>query len=366
MTPPRIDVLRVRGSHREVGLQIGEACRDVIREAVAFDEPEMVPAGRSVSEQLAAAVPYRSATARAMPWVLEELDAVAEAAGVDPMAVFAYSVEEIWFDPSPAGADESAAPAEAGAGRGCSDLVAVPPATANGHVLVGHNNDLSVRNQDQLIAIEWDVPGDPLVFTIGIGPWISVGFNSAGIALTGNELSPNDERVGVPRLLQVRSMLRSLTLDEALDEALRPDRASSYNNVLSSADGRVRNVEGSATDAEVVSPDAAGVLAHTNNYVCDRMLRYEHSRYAASSNTRYLRARSLLEEAASLPGSIDETRLRAMLSDHESAPESLCRHGTQPSDSKTVFWCVADVTERRVTFGRGNPCDSEAQEYAFA
>ena len=34
--------------------------------------------------------------------------------------------------------------------------------------------------------------------------------------------------------------------------------------------------------------------------------------------------------------------------------------------TKTVFWCVADVTEGRITFGRGNPCDSEAQTYAFA
>ena len=32
------------------------------------------------------------------------------------------------------------------------------------------------------------MPGDPVVFTIGIGPWISVGFNSAGLALTGNEV----------------------------------------------------------------------------------------------------------------------------------------------------------------------------------
>ncbi len=361
MTPPApIEIVRVRGTHAELGRQIGTACAEAIREAVAFDDPGMLPAGRTVAEQLAAAEPYRAATARAMPWVLEELDAVAEAAGVDPAAVFAYSVEEIWYDPA-----EDASDAAVAGGRGCSDLVAVPPATANGHVLVAHNNDLSASTQDQLVAIEWDVPGDPVVFTIGVGPWISVGFNSAGIALTGNELSPNDERVGVPRLLQVRSMLRSRTLDEALEEALRPDRASSYNNVLSSSDGRVRNVEGSATDAEVMPPDGRGVLAHTNNYVCDRMLRYERSPHVTGSATRYRRAAALLEGAAATAGSIDEGRLRGMLSDHENAPESICRHGTGQSATKTVFWTVADVTEGRVAFGRGNPCDSNAQTYAF-
>ena len=64
------------------------------------------------------------------------------------------------------------------------------------------------RCEDDLVAIEWHVPGDPVVLTFGIGPWISVGFNSAGLALTGNELSPNDNRVGIPRLLQVRDMIR--------------------------------------------------------------------------------------------------------------------------------------------------------------
>jgi hypothetical protein len=59
--------------------------------------------------------------------------------------------------------------------------------------------------------------------------------------------------------------------------------------------------------------------------------------------------------------------MRELLSDHETKPDSLCRHPEfGHPDSKTVFWCVADVTEGRITFGRGNPCDSTAQTYAFA
>jgi hypothetical protein len=58
--------------------------------------------------------------------------------------------------------------------------------------------------------------------------------------------------------------------------------------------------------------------------------------------------------------------MRAILSDHEHRPDSICRHPEPDgSGSKTVFWCVADVTEGRISFGRGNPCDSEAQEYVF-
>ena len=58
-------------------------------------------------------------------------------------------------------------------------------------------------------------------------------------------------------------------------------------------------------------------------------------------------------------------RLRAALADHENAPDSICRHDEGPKPVKTVFWCVADVTAGEITYGRGNPCDSEAQVYTF-
>jgi isopenicillin-N N-acyltransferase-like protein len=210
------------------------------------------------------------------------------------------------------------------------------------------------------------VPGDPVIFQLGGVPGLSVGFNDAGLSLTGNELSPNDERVGISRSHQVLEMMRARNLEEMVVMALRPDRASSYNNVLSAADGGVANVEGSATDAEVTGLDEADHLAHTNHYVCDRMLDFEGDPdYAVRSGERYGRARALL--ATQPPGSITEDSMRTMLSDHETHPNAICRHPDEDHpNEKTVFWCIADVTDGRITFGRGNPCDSQAQAYAFA
>ena len=140
---------------------------------------------------------------------------------------------------------------------------------------MAHTNDLGEESEPQLVAVEWRVPGEPVVLSIGIGPWLSVGWNDAGLSLTGNELTPNDERVGVPRLLMVREQLTARSLDEAVAMALRPDRASSYNTVLAHRDGRLANVEGSAGDALVREVEAGGTLAHTNHYVEPAMLRYE-------------------------------------------------------------------------------------------
>src|SRR2546427_1456345 len=241
MTPPTIELVRVSGTHREVGLHLGEAGREQIRRTVETSWDEL-PSGRSKADQLALADEYRAFTA--------------------------------------------------------------PPL-----------------------------------------PWLSVGWNAAGLSLTGNELSPNDERVGISRSHQVLEMMRARSLDQMVAMALRTDRASSYNNVLTSAAGGVANVEGSATDAEVTGLDARGHLAHTNNYVCDRMLPFEgDTEYAPLSRIRYERARELL--AAEPPASLTMDRLRELLSDHETRPPSLCKHpefGTPRS--KTVFWCVADVTD---------------------
>jgi hypothetical protein len=355
-----IPFLVVRGSHREVGQQVGEATADVLREAVAFDAN--LPPGRSRREQLALAAGYRDATLRATPWLVEELDGAAEAAGVDPIALFAASIEEIW--------DVRPSQATAGAmvdGR-CSDLVAGPPATADGHIWVAHTNDLSPASEAKLVAIEWQVPGEPVVLSLGIGPWVSVGWNDTGLSLGGNELSPNDDRVGVPRLLMVREQLTARTLGEAVTMALRPDRASSYNTVFAHRDGGIVNVEGSATDAEVTGPSAGGTLAHTNHYVCDRMRRYEGDpAYAARSAVRLGRALELLDGpdgAGPARGSITSESMLAALSDHATSP-SICRHEGTGDRSVTVFWCLTDVTAGDIRYGRGRPCERREAHYRF-
>lgn len=370
-----IPILRVRGSHREVGRQVGEATAEVVRLAVDF-EPDQLPEGRAMAEQLALADEYRHVTAAALPWLVDELDGVAEGAGVDPLALFAASIEEIWARrPSQAGTPATGAtpaatrgdgdPAEGGTRRTdgrCSDLVVTAPATRDGHTWVAHTNDLGAASEDDLVAVEWTVPGEPVVSSVGIGPWISVGWNSAGLVLSGNELTPNDERVGVPRLLMVREQLTKRTVGEATVATLRPDRASSYNTVLADSTGFVRNVEGSATDAELVAPDEHGVLVHTNHFACARMRPYEGDpTYARRSTVRYERAMALLAAAAATPGSVTPDVLLGFLADHENAPDSICRHLAPGVSTKTVFWSLTDVDAGRVMFGRGNPCRPRPQ-----
>ena len=310
------------GTHAAAGAAIGTSTRDAIRR-------------RATGERLEQAARYREVTLRHLPWVVEELDAAAEAARVEPLALFAASVEEL------------AAGTPVAHGRGCTDVVLGR--------LVAHNNDLDAADEEDVVAIEWRVDGEPAILTLGIGPWISVGWNEAGLSVTGNEVAPNDERVGIPRLLQVRDVLTRTTLGEAVDAVLHPARASAYNWVLASPEGAL-NVEASATAAKIRELDGARALVHTNHYVEPAMRRFEREGDRAGSAVRYRRARRLAE--AGVPA-------LEILRDHENARDAICRHGGADG-VKTVFWCVADVAARRVEYGRGNPCGSEPQTYAFA
>jgi isopenicillin-N N-acyltransferase-like protein len=333
-----IPVIRVAGTHREAGVAIGAATSEYIRrsvEAAEFDHDIVLR--------------YRGASVKHLPWVVEELDAAARAAEVDPLALFADAVLEL-------STFSQKVPAH------CTDVAAVPALTADGHLLVAHNNDLSAGDENDVVAIEWKVEGEPTIFTLGLGPWISVGWNEAGLSITGNEVAPKDEGVGIPRLLQVRDVLTRTTLTEATRAILHPARASSYNWVVAQ-DDVVMSIEGSATAAEPIAPAEDGTLAHTNHYVHPEMVDFEASASSEGSAARLQRAKELMTE--SLEEAVTRTRLREILSDHEGS-EPLCRHGSTPGDSQTAFWCIADVTARTVMYGRGNPCDSEAQLYVFS
>jgi isopenicillin-N N-acyltransferase-like protein len=333
-----IPLIRAAGSHREAGTAIGEATAEYI--------------GRSAQNDINAdvVVRYRAASVKHLPWVVEELDAAARAADVDPLALFADAVLEL------STFSQTQVPSR------CTDLAAVQTLTADGHLLVAHNNDLSAGDENDVVAIEWKVDGEPTIFTLGLGPWISVGWNEEGLSITGNEVAPKDEGVGIPRLLQVRDVLTRTTLTDATRAILHPARASSYNWVVAQGDV-VMSIEGSATAAEAIAPAEDGTLAHTNHYVHPQMADYEASASSEGSTARLQRAKELLTD--SLDEAVTRARLREILSDHESS-EPLCRHGSEPGDSQTAFWCIADVTARTVMYGRGNPCDSETELYVFS
>lgn len=318
--------VRVSGTHREVGRQVGAATAEIVRRFAA------TPFDAALVEQ------YRAVTEAYLPWVVDELEGVAQGAGVDAAAVFAASIAEL--------------------DSGCTDLVVLPDRTADGHLLVAHNNDFLADSERGYVAIEWRVPGDPVCFTLCLGPWLTAGWNDAGLSVTVTNMEPADACVGIPRVLQLRDVVRQRTLGDAVEAALHPARASSYNWVLAQRDGIAANVEAGARRAEITHL-TNGVFAHTNHYTHRALLTLEREGPGLTGSKARLR-RALQELARGEPWTAESLRL--LLADHDGAPDSLCRHGDGYS-VQTVYWCVVDVTAGSVVYGSGQPCRPDVVSY---
>ncbi|HKJ38832.1 MAG TPA: C45 family peptidase [Anaerolineales bacterium] len=338
----QIPMIEARGTHREVGQKIGQACQAGIRDTLAGLRDDL-PTGVTWEQMLQQSTRYLEFSRQVYPQYVEELEGIAEGAGVPFDEVFLSMCEELW---------------EAAAWRGCTDMAARGRATKDGTTLVAHTNDLLPRAEEHLVLLKVQAGDEPEFIGISSGGIaISAGFNAVGISLTGNQLDNNDIRPGVPRLLVVRAILASRYLSEAMDHCLLPRRASSYNNVLADNNGEVYCMEGSATDCEPIYI-TEDILAHANHYVSPAMRHFEADRNSIGNSVlRHNRAMRLLRENY---GQLRPKLFQQLLGDHAGYPTSICKHGTE---TVTVFSIVIQPEKLRAWIGLGRACETEYVEY---
>ncbi|MGD8491571.1 MAG: C45 family autoproteolytic acyltransferase/hydrolase [Anaerolineae bacterium] len=341
-------LIQARGTHRQVGQQIGEQLAPRIRRVVARME-EQLPAGVSWQEMLDKSRLFLAPSRQVYPQYVEELEGIAAGAGVSFERLFVSLCEELWESPLWKGGH-----------RGCTDFAARGRATATGATLLAHTNDLAAEVEEDLAILQVQAGDAPEFLGVSVaGLGYSAGYNAAGISLTGNQVSANDVRPGVPRLLVVRAILAARRLGEAMDACLLPRRASSYNNIIADAYGEIYSLEGSATDCEPVYIDD-DILAHANHYASVAMRRFEADRNdIGGSVLRHHRALRLLRENR---GRLTPELFQTLLADHANYPASICKHGLE---SVTVFSMIIDLGELRAWIGRGRPCQTTYREYAL-
>jgi isopenicillin-N N-acyltransferase-like protein len=336
----KVRVVRVEGSHYEAGFQLGTQLKsNLVRNVKAMQEQEDWEKVRAEAQL------FLQYSKQHVPEYVAEIQGAADAAGLELGDLFSTICEEIG-DPNYRFT------------RGCSDLIASDDVTRDGNVLVAHNNDTHSSTQERVTIIHYRVDGEPEIVAVGYGGLgISVGYNSAGVSLTGNQLDSNDMRPGVPRMLLVRKILAAKTVVEAIDAAVLQPRASNYNQVISDSNGEVYSIEGSATDYEPLYAED-GYHVHTNHYTSLPMRHFEADRqWIASSIVRYNRGRRLLKGNL---GKITAQTMMEALSDHVGHPRSICRHGT---GVKTTFSVVIDLSTLTMFLAWGNPCEEDYLEY---
>jgi isopenicillin-N N-acyltransferase like protein len=350
--PPMIEV---KGSHREIGRQIGEACSIQVHRSLE-NARALIGSTYSVLEltwegariQASKYLPFAQ---ERYPRYIEELDGIAEGAGVsfDDLTVLT-AMEAVTMDALHL--------------TRCTSLAVNGEQTRDGHVLVAHNEDWLPEDEDDVLIIHAEPENEPPFMAMTYGGLLpNIGFNASGIAQCCDSVYPKDCRVGIPRVVVSRAVLGAVTPEEAIGYMLSPHRAAGYNHLLAHESGELYNVEVSSRRFAILYAHD-NFIVHTNHYLDPAMQAIEsNAEELVGTRVRYFRALRLLKNT---PLHSVES-IQAIQQDHVNFPNSICNHiqeGKTPLDrEKTINALVIDLTERVMHLAWGNPCKNQYHTY---
>jgi isopenicillin-N N-acyltransferase like protein len=342
---------RLQGTPREVGRQHGEALRSMIRAHL-----ELIYTQGAQRSNLAPETGRRWALAfgpmigEAAPHFLEEIEGVAEGAGIERAEALLLQVRQ-----------EVAHVARFGAvDLECTSFAVSGPYTRAGTTFAGQNADLAGGIEAFSAVLTFAVTGKPAVMMLVPAGQISyLGISSEGLSADANFLRSAGWRTGFPRYLLTRLAIEQPTLKAAVDAALTPRRASSRNLLLADRTGAMIDIEATAQEHGLAWGD--GCLVHANHHVLPGMAGHETATAEELHNSgrRQDRIAALMEEHR---GRIDATVLKTVLRDHANRPHSICAHpGERVSYSFASI--VSDLEAGAMEVAVGPPCEHDYVRY---
>lgn len=324
-----LTLVTTSGDPRALGRAHGEQAADAIARSVALYEG--IAAERdSWSGLLSKVGPYVDAARSGLPHLAEEVEGLAEGAGIESDALWMLNcMEEVW-------------PFEA-----CTSAV-------SGRFLM-HAEQWYAGHDSIALVTAQPARGPAFVSPTCAGFLPVVGMSAAGFAQGIDSLTADDDRVGVPRLLVSRHGLDADNLDGAILSAQVPGRAGGYAHVFATASRRAI-VETTATRSVVLEDDGL----HTNHALAPAIKTVAPGA-SDGSRARLERARELVENDP--PTTVEDCM--SILRDHDSEPQAICEHKSdEPTASSTVFGMVCDLVAGTVYVSDGHPCEGRWTETA--
>lgn len=349
---------RFHGSHRQIGRQFGAACRPLIlrhRELAL----ERLRAQGSVDLEwaLAEALHYRPFVQRHAPFLDDEIQGVAEGAGISLAEAYLLQLRAELTVAAGAGDTD---------GRECTTFAVLPSASADGIGLAGQNADLPHFYSELGVVVELIPDDGPAVLMFTPAGQVSyIGMNSLGLCIFANFLTCGGWRPGFPRYLLSRLALTKGTVAEALAAVRSAERASSRNLLMLDAAGTAIDLETTPTRDAPLLPQH-GLLAHANHYLSAELRTEERSpeRYRVNSIARQGRIDALL---AANHGRLNLTRMQAIMRDRAGLPDAICdAPGDNEFDSSTVASVIAAPARRELWVAVGPPDRHQYRCYTFS
>lgn len=257
--------------------------------------------------------------------------------------------------------------------EGCTLFGLMPEVTRGKRCIIGQNWDwlAKIRGRTLIKRVRRSLgpeEGKPdyVGFTEAGIVGCKMGVNAAGIGMTVAGLvtdrdGANDLRK--PFHVRCSEILDSWRFDKAIETVVKTNRTCSSNFLIGHAEGEIIDIEATPDYCTAFYPED-GFITHANHLERERRIPSEFERIAPHSLYRGHRLGRLLRQKR---GSLDPASIKEALSDHFSAPASICRHpDTMLPEAKrviTVASIALDLEERVLYATDGQPCQADFQAF---
>jgi isopenicillin-N N-acyltransferase like protein len=379
MEPFKMHIVEISGTPRERGRIHGEQLRTQIQSLFAYGRESLKQAGGPGLEDICTfflqSTGHLAAARKWTPDLVEEINGIAEGANIDPAVVWMFQMqdESYWFNTGqlehfPRSSDPNRCSSIGVPGKdGCPTLLAQnldTPTLYNGSQTLLHIH-YPESDQEAYVVTE---PG-----LVGI-----CGLNNSPLGVCQNTLAMklNYDRDGLPAMLVARGLIDQPDLDSARTFLQDIRHASGINYMLADSQ-TVEDYECSPNQVRRFLPkEGGGRLAHTNHPLVntDQLAPQQLSDgfrqlYRASNENSFSRLGCLDRYISDETGQVNVSRIKQILSSHDSAEFPVCRHfqpGVDPMRGMTndsLIMVMSDPAELHVT--SGPPCSSEYMTFMF-
>jgi isopenicillin-N N-acyltransferase-like protein len=365
---PELTVLNLGSDPRERGRMHGRSMRSEIRDNYTTYVERFEAGGATLPVVLDQSDAWAAFIARDNPEYAEEMAGVAAGAELSLTEVALlnarYELTYCVFGAEAQSVNKAAIAEQ----EGCTAFGLLPEMTASGHTIVGQNWDWLQKVRGHVFIMRVKRSSEPgtnkpdfVGFTEAGIVGCKMGVNAAGIGLCVNGLVTNRDGANgfrKPFHVRCREILDAWTFDKALLPVVQTDRCCSTNFLIGHADGEIIDIEATPDYCSYIYPQD-GLVTHANHLVSETRIASQFERIAPHSLFRANRLERLLRRSG---GEIGIDTIQTLLSDHFSAPASICRHPdmTLPEPKRVISVAAAavDLNTRTLYVTDGPPCQS--------
>ncbi|MCJ7685296.1 MAG: C45 family peptidase [Desulfobacteraceae bacterium] len=325
-------VIKIQGGPEDRGRQQGDLLKERIHKTIDFYKRQfLIPE----EEILRIAGQFRVSTKAFREDLYLEIEALAQAAGADPLWIYAL--------------------------HGRTELLNLNPMECTTFAfrkqrLIGQNWDWDQEVEELAVILDIEKEDGHRIITMTEPGMIGkIGMNSCGLGVCLNFMSIEDYRpYGVPLHVILRTILDSKTMEEALS-LIEPHLMGKVGNILiADGTGKVEDME--IGGDEFHSIPVQDLFAHTNHFLTK--VDYDLQLFPNTLG-RYRRAKELLQ-------TLDEPSVQSMkdiLRDSTDEEYPICRkrfsHPWLTDDTSiTVTSIIMDLKNLQFHITRGNPFDN--------